>query len=564
MASRRAVIVAALSLAASVAAVGGAGSARAATSHNGKVAGRAGAFICSGGTAAAPQTVPAGTYASLVIGSQATCATDAGPVTVTGFVSVAPGGAFAAAFSSSPLTVDGDVVVNSGAAAFLGCEPNFFPCFDDPNKVGPVTIKGSLVAESALTVVTHAMTVGGDVQFLGGGGGLSCPNEGPGTGTVPGNTPAAAVLNSVPTPPYFDNEDNTVTGNVWITNVQTCWTGSLRNHVGGSLVDENNVMADPDAGEVLANHVSGNLICAANNPATQFGDSMSTSNIVSGFAQGQCAFSVRQPNPAPAGPQQPISVQDPNPQGYVLGGGDGGVFAFGTPFFGSAPGTNELFNFAGIGSSPGGHGYWIVNGSGHVVGFGPNAPFRGDPGGAILNAPMVGIAPSPWGGGYYLAGGDGGVFNFGLGTKFYGSAGGIHLNQPVVGIAASPMGTGYYLVAKDGGVFNYGPSALFHGSLGAMKINAPIVGIAVDPVTGGYWLVGADGGVYSFGAPFFGSLGAMHLNQPVVGMVAAPGGNGYYLVAADGGVFALGPGARYQGGTGGIHLNQPVTGMSLG
>ena len=524
----------------------------------------AGGYTCSGGTAAAPQTIPPGTYSSLLVTSQGTCAVDAGPVTVTGDVTVAAGGAFVDAFSNAPLTVDGNVTVGSGALSFLGCEPNFFACFDNANAVGVERIKGSLVSNSALTVVTHQLLVTGDVKFLGGGGGVSCPNAGPGSGTVPGGTPAAQFLNANQTPPYFDNEDNTVGGNVWITGIKTCWIGSLRNGVGGSFVDQDNTMADPDAGEVLANHVSGNLICMGNAPATQFGDSHSTSNVVAGAALGECAFGVKQANPAPAGPLQPISVPNPKPQGYVLGGGDGGVFTFGTGFHGSAPGTNEIFNYTGIATAPGGDGYWIANGSGHVVNFGPNAKSLGDPAGAILATPLVGIAASPWGDGYYLASGDGGIFNYGPGTHFYGSAGGVKLTQAVVGLAASAGGNGYYLVAKDGGVFNYGPGARFHGSLGGIKLTAPIVGMAVDPVTGGYWLVGADGGVFSFDAPFLGSLGGVHLAQPVVGIAAAPGGDGYYLVGRDGGVFACGAGAHFQGGTGGVTLDQPVIGLALG
>lgn len=528
-------------------------------------------FTCSGGTAAAPESIPAGTYSALTVTSTGTCAIG-GAVTVTGDVTVDPGGAFADITSTTPLTVQGNVIIGSGAATFLGCEANFFPCADNANGTGIEHISGSLITNSALTAVTHQLVVGHNVEFLGGGGGVSCPNAGPGSGTVPGNTPAAALLNAQTTPPYFDNEDNTIKGNVWITNIQTCWIGSLRNTVGGSLVDQHNTMADPDAGEVLANHVGGNLICTNNSPVTQFGDSHSTSNVVGGAAVGECAFSVKQPNPAaspgppptPAGPLQAVSVQDPHPRGYVLGGGDGAVFAFGTPFFGSAPGTNELFNFSGIATAPGGLGYWIVNGSGHVVNFGPNAPFLGDTGGAVLAKPAVGIAASPWGDGYYTAGGDGGVFAFGPSTHFYGSTGGIKLVQPVTGIATTAAGNGYYEVARDGGVFAFGPGSRFQGSLGGVKLVGPIVGMTVDPVTGGYYLVGSDGGVFAFNAPFLGSLGGVKLAQPIVGIVAAPGGDGYYMVAKDGGVFAFGKGAHFQGSTGGIKLNQPVDGMALG
>jgi hypothetical protein len=388
---------------------------------------------------------------------------------------------------------------------------------------------------------------------------------------IPGNSPAVQFLNGNQIPPYFDNEDNTIGGNVWITNIKTCWIGSLRNKVGGSFVDVNNTMADPDAGEVLANAVAGNLICANNNPATQFGDSHSTSNVVAGAAVGQCAFSVMKPNPAavpgpggnPAGPLMPISVASKVKSGYTFSAADGGVFNFGTKFFGSAVGKSTS-PWTGIAAAPGGAGYWMSDQNGAVASFGPNAVNWGDASSSKLVSPIVGSAASPWGNGYYMAAGDGGVFNFGPGTAFYGSAGAVKLHQPIVGIATAAAGNGYYLVAKDGGVFTYGPGAKFHGSLGNIKLNGPIVGMAVDPVTGGYWLVGSDGGVFSFNAPFLGSTVGIKINQPVEGIVAAPTGNGYYLIARDGGVFTFGKGAHFQGSTGGITLAQPITGMALG
>jgi hypothetical protein len=483
---------------------------------------------------------------------------------VTGNVTVDAGGVLAAATASAPMTVDGNVTVGNGALAVLGCEPNFFPCFDNPNGFGKETIKGNFAANAALTVVLHQTTVAGNVAFSSGGGGVSCAPPS-------GSTPAVKFVNAAGFPPYFDNEDNTVAGNVWITNLKTCWVGSLRNRVGGSFVDVNNTMADPDAGEVLANPIAGNLICLGNSPATQFGDSHSTSNIVAGTAIGQCAFSVKQPNPAfvpgpmgnPAGPLMPISVPSKAKPGYTFAAADGGVFNFGTKFFGSAVGKSQT-PWAGIAGAPGGSGYWIADQNGTVANFGPNAVNWGDVTGTKLNSPVVGTAASPWGNGFYMAAADGGVFNFGPGTAFYGSAGAVPLHQPVVGIATAAAGNGYYLVAKDGGVFTYGPGAKFHGSLGNIKLNGPIVGMAVDPVTGGYWLVGSDGGVFSFNAPFLGSTGGIHINQPVVGILAAPTGDGYYLIARDGGVFTFGKGAVFQGSTGGITLAQPITGMALG
>ena len=134
-------------------------------------------------------------------------------------------------------------------------------------------------------------------------------------------TAAAAVLScdSSPgvfgvfgSPAYIDNEDSSVHGNLTIKNVQTCWLGTLRVKVGGNLTDTNNTMADPDAGEVVANTVGGNINCKGNSPAVQFGDSGAAPNQVRGKATGQCGFDVLSPDPNfDGGGSQPISVKSP-------------------------------------------------------------------------------------------------------------------------------------------------------------------------------------------------------------------------------------------------------------
>ncbi len=462
----------------------------------------------------------------------------------------------------------GNITAGAGSTVILGCEGAHFACIDDPNQTNPTlsaseSVGGSILATGALGILVHNSTIGGDIIETGGGGGVNCTPSG--------------VFATFMSPVYSDYEDISVGGNLSVTGLGTCWTGALRDKVGGSITYSNNVMADPDANEVLTNTVAGNVICQGNSPANQFGDSAGSTNVVTGFAVGQCSFSTLQPNPAPvpaspgppptpatpAGPLQPISAPSGVLTGYTMGAADGGVFALGAAgFFGSGAGTSPSSPVVGIATAPGGRGYYLASANGKVLGLGPNAPSFGDVSALPLTKPIVGIATAPGGDGYYLAASDGGVFTFN--TKFYGSAGAIHLNQPVVGMAEAATGDGYYLVASDGGIFNYGPGATFQGSTGAIHLNQPVVGMAVDPATGGYWLVASDGGVFSFNAPFLGSTGAIHLNQPVVGMIAAPGGNGYWLVARDGGVFSFGPGATFQGSTGAIHLNQPIVGIGLG
>jgi hypothetical protein len=517
-----------------------------------------GTFACTG-SVATPGSLPGGTYSSVSVSG--VCDVDSGQVVVTGNVTVTADAALVAAFAhdrtgpgTSGLTVDGNVAVGGGGTLVLGCEASAFACFDDqsaPTLDSPDTVRGSVAATDPLGVIVHDSDIGGDATQSGGGGGLDC------------GVPTTGIFSTFSSPVYSDYEDNTVGGNLRISGLSSCWFGGLRNHVGGSVTFTGNALADPDAMETLTNQIAGNLLCTGNAPAVHFGDSGGSPNVVGGFATGQCAFGVLQPEPPPAGPLRPVAVPSTSAPGYWLAARDGGVFSFGVPFLGSASGPGLSQPIAGLAAVPGGGSYDLADASGATYGFGPHA---GDCAGldAAPNMPVVGIAPAPGGNGCWLASADGGVFSFGSQAPFFGSAGNIRLNEPVVAIAAAPNGDGYYLAAADGGVFAYGPGARFQGSMGGSHLNQPIVGMAVDPTTGGYWLIARDGGVFSFDAPFLGSLGGVQLNQPVVGAVSAPTGDGYYLVASDGGVFCFGPGARFQGSTGGIHLNQPIVGMSLG
>jgi hypothetical protein len=262
------------------------------------------------GTVASPGVL-AGSYANVVVAG--VCFVNGGAATIAGDLIIAPTGALNATFAlndmtgtgTSSLTVNHDVVVQRGGVLVMGCEPNFSECSDDTDTNGGVltgenTVHGNLFALGSLGVVVHASTIGGNVFEQGGGGGVNCTPSG--------------VFAAFGSPAYSDYEDNTIGGNLAVIGLQTCWLGSLRNTVGGSLVDIGNKMADPDAGEVLQNTVHGNIACFANSPAVQFGDSGAAPNIVSGFAFGQCGFNVMSPDPnypngdGTGGPQ-PISVK---------------------------------------------------------------------------------------------------------------------------------------------------------------------------------------------------------------------------------------------------------------
>ena len=246
--------------------------------------------------------------------------------------------------------------------------------------------------------------------------------------------------------------------------------------------------------------------------------------------------------------------------GYWEVASDGGIFNFGTGFYGSMGGKPLNQPIVGIAVTPTGTGYYEVASDGGIFAFG-SAEFYGSMGGKSLNKPIVGIAATPTGGGYWEVASDGGIFAFGD-AQFYGSHGWqAALNAPIVGLAATPTGGGYWEVASDGGIFAFG-NAQFYGSMGGKTLNQPIVGIAVTPTGTGYYEVASDGGIFALGsAQFYGSMGGKPLNKPIVGIAATPTGNGYWEVASDGGIFAFGD-APFEGSVGGLALTKPVVGMA--
>lgn len=232
------------------------------------------AATCSGGP------IAAGTYQSLTI--TGLCQIASGNVTVQGNLVIMPGGGLLAAFYRSNLTVDGNLLVGTNGLLILGCEPDAFPCFNDPNAVpfppsgtpGFQTshlIAGDMVASGATLVLVHHNSFEGDISQTGGGGGLTCNSLFP-------NGP----------PPYTTYEDNRMGGDVTVTGLHTCWSGFFRNAVPGDVTWNSNVTLDPDGNEISANTIQGDLACFGNSPAMQFGDSGGSASTVFGDALGQC------------------------------------------------------------------------------------------------------------------------------------------------------------------------------------------------------------------------------------------------------------------------------------
>jgi hypothetical protein len=177
--------------------------------------------------------------------------TPAGSVTVTRQVKVADGAAFADLQNSSPVRVGGPVVVGNDALFVAGTETPGGPIV---NHFG-----GPVIGAQASSVQIHNASIDGPVVLA--GGGAANPVGGPG-------------LN------FSDLEDNHIDGNVVVVGYHGIWAGVIRNTIDGNLLFLNN--ANQDEFDIGSNVVSGNAICAGNNPAVNTGGSPGQPNTVAG------------------------------------------------------------------------------------------------------------------------------------------------------------------------------------------------------------------------------------------------------------------------------------------
>jgi hypothetical protein len=234
------------------------------------------------------------------------CAVPAGPAEVHGTLTLGENSALIAAFGAndSSLTVDGSIRVEPGATMLLGCDPQSFPCIDDPNQAEPTLssapkVGGNITSLSPLGVVVHNATIRGSVTETGGGGGVSCEPRG--------------IFAAFMSPVYSAYEDSTVGGGISIFDLHSCWLGVTRTSIGKSLWVVDNHLADPDAIEILSNHIADDLGCFRNTqnvwnsaeasfgqpglwPRTPF------PNTVLGARLGQCVLASPPTDGSPPGP----------------------------------------------------------------------------------------------------------------------------------------------------------------------------------------------------------------------------------------------------------------------
>ncbi len=225
-----------------------------------------------------------------------------------------------------------------------------------------------------------------------------------------------------------------------------------------------------------------------------------------------------------------------NFNGYRLVANEGGIFDFGLDFNGSLANNHLNAPIVGIANSPGPNGYLMAGGDGGVFALG-GANFFGSLGGQAIPSPISAIAATPSEDGYWLASQSGTIYHFGNTPSL--PAVQLPPGAHIVGMASTNTGKGLWLVDNFGDVYTAG-DAPYQGGLGGVTINAPIVGIAAAANGQGYVLVASDGGVFCFGVPFHGSvpgslMPGQHLVAPIVGIAVTHSGNGYWEVGADGG-----------------------------
>jgi hypothetical protein len=238
-------------------------------------------YTCSGGNFTGdPNTstftsIPTGDYASITV--TGVCNVVPGAViNVTGNINVAAGALFDAQSRASTITVGHNVTAGAGSLLGLGCQSNTahapHPCTIDGVPVDEnsvITVNGNVSATDAFLVLLNGITVNGNVTLTGGGGGGNGGND-------------------------WAEKNNTIGGNLTISDVTPDWLGVLFSNVGGNVNLSNITAQDPDdvgfgaAVSVFTNTVGKNLNCSNLGPRLTGGQS----NSVGHKATGQCVGMV--------------------------------------------------------------------------------------------------------------------------------------------------------------------------------------------------------------------------------------------------------------------------------
>jgi hypothetical protein len=227
-------------------------------------------YTCTGGS------IPSNTYKSITV--TGVCDVVPGAVIyVTGNIDVAPGAVFDAQSRASTITVGHNVTAGAGSLLGLGCQSNVahapHPCNIDGEPVDEnsvITVNGNVSATDASLVLLNGITVNGNVTLTGGGAGGNGGND-------------------------WAEKNNTIGGNLTISDVTPDWLGVGVDNVGGNVNLSNITALDPDdtpfpgaAVSVFSNTVGKNLNCSNLGPRLTGGQS----NSVGHKATGQCVGMV--------------------------------------------------------------------------------------------------------------------------------------------------------------------------------------------------------------------------------------------------------------------------------
>jgi hypothetical protein len=222
-------------------------------------------YVCTGGE------IASGTYDSITVTGTCAVAADA-VIRVDGNVTVRMGATLDAQSAPSTILVKGNVTAAKGSLLGLGCQPDFtnktgHPCTVEPTGHSTITVKGSIWASKAGTILLNGITVKGNVTLIGGGG-----------------------------PIPWSIKNSTIGGNLTISGLNTNWLGVLFNTVGRNVTLTNIALSDPDPGApgvyVVRNTIRDNLVCFGLTPGVSGGFVPGEVNVVGHHAIGQCSSLV--------------------------------------------------------------------------------------------------------------------------------------------------------------------------------------------------------------------------------------------------------------------------------
>lgn len=227
-------------------------------------------LTCTGGE------IRSGTYSSITVTGACSVAKDA-VVTVKGDITVRKGARLDAQSSPSTIAVGRNVNAARGSMLGLGCQPaalmgnSAHPCVDangdpieDPNVFSTISVKGNVTALGASVVLINGIKVGKNLTIVGGGD---------------------------PEIPW-SVKNNTIKGNLWVSNLTTNWFGALFNKVGRNVTLLNIKLVEDHPGAagvvfVVQNTIKRNLFCKGL-PGVSGGFVPGAVNKVGGKALGQC------------------------------------------------------------------------------------------------------------------------------------------------------------------------------------------------------------------------------------------------------------------------------------